>query len=355
MSIYVIYPDDSNFKTLWQSFVERNNVSWRYSPERMEYEKVYCHKTLIQDCSFVIKKDDLPVAICPLFLEEQNEHHFFSSDLGYQTAPFISSCLSEKQRKKIERLCFEEIDKLAKKNGVVKCMRQIDPVIGGYSYNVLTKYGYLDASLQTVIVDLRNEIKSLWSTLRKSFKSLINNGKENFNILIMDSENPDYEIHEAYRKLHHKTSGRITRPLKTFDMQFEDLKNDRAILIGLKEKERFVAFSYFSHYQNSVYYGSSSDDPDYESKIPLEHCIIWAAIEYYKKRGFSFFEVGVQQFRTQFFDHPSQKDLNICFFKRGFGGKIIPFYRGIKYYDTEVMKQDLECNMNRLLRAHQDE
>ena len=204
MSIYPIFSDDLNFKTLWQNFVERNNVSWRFLPARMEYEKVYCHKTLIQNCSFVIAKNDIPVAICPLFLEEQNNHYFFSSNFGYQIAPLVSSCPSEKQRKKIERFCFEEIDKLAKRNSVVKCMRQIDPIVGGYSYNVLTKYGYLDASLQTDVIDLGYELEVLWSNLRKSYKSLINNGIDEFTILVMDLENPNYEIHETYRKLHHK-------------------------------------------------------------------------------------------------------------------------------------------------------
>ena len=355
MSICVIYPDAPNFKTLWQNFVERNNVSWRFLPARMEYEKAYCHKTLIQDRSFVIKKNDLPVAICPLFLEEQNNRYFFSSNLGYQVAPLVSSRSTEKQRKKIERFCFEEIDKLAKRKRVVKCMSQIDPVAGGYSYNVLTEYGYLDASLQTAVIDLGNKLEVLRSNLRKSYKSLINNGIDKFTIFVMDSGNHDYDVHEIYRKLHHKTSGRITRPIETFDMQFEDLKNDRAMLIALKDKDQFVAFSYFLHYRNCAYYGSAADDPDYESKIPLEHCIIWTAIDYYKKRGVNFLEIGAQQFGTQFFDHPSQKDLNICFFKRGFGGKIIPFYRGIKYYDTEVMKQDLECNMNRLLKVYCNE
>ena len=351
----VVCCNESDFKKLWQNFVERNNVSWRFLPARMEYEKVYCYKMLKQDCSFLIEKNDLPVAICPLFLEDCNKHYFFSSNLGYQMSPLVSSCQNEKQRKKIERFCFEKIDKLAKRNCVVKCMSQIDPIIVDYSYNVLTEYGYLDASLQTTIIGLGNKLEILRSNLRKSYKSLINNGIDKFTIFIMDSGNPDYKIHETYRKLHHKTSGRVTRPLETFKMQFEDLKNDRAMLIALKDKDQFVAFSYFLHYQNCAYYGSSADDPEYESKIPLEHCIIWSAIEYYKKRGFVFLEIGAQQFGTQFFDHPSQKDLNISFFKRGFGGKIIPFYRGIKYYDTEVMRQDLECNMNRLLRANQDE
>ena len=352
MSIRTIFSNDPEFINLWKSVVTHNDAFWRYLAERMEYQKLCCHKMLIQDCSFVIEKNDIPVAICPLFLEKQNHQRFFTFNLEYQMAPLVGSLLTEKQRIKVELICFEEIDKLAEKNNVVKCMLQLHPVIGDYSHNILLKYGYLDASLQTVIVDLRNEIKFLWSNLRKSFKSLINNGKEKFSIHVMDAKNYDYELHELYRKLHHKTAGRITRPIETFNMQFEDLKNDRAILIALKDKDQFVSFSYFFHYQNYAFYGSVADDPEHESKTPLEHCIVWTAIEYYKKRGFDFLEIGVQQFGTQFFDYPSQKDLNICFFKRGFGGKIISLYRGIKYYDIEVMKQDLECNMNKLLSAH---
>lgn len=345
----IIFSQDPDFKSYWQEFVIHNDASWRYLPGRIEYLRIYCHKTLVQDCSFVIVKNDLPVAICPLFLEEQNGHRFLSSSFGYQMAPLVSSRLSKKQSKKVQRFCYDQIDELAKRNNVVKCMLQLDPVVRHDSYNILTEYGYLDSSIQTAIIDLRSELKTLWSNLRKSYKSLINNGKENLNIFVMNSQNPDYEIHELYRRLHHKTAGRITRPIKTFDMQFDDLKNDRAMLIGLQEGSKFVAFSYFLHYQNSAYYGSSSDDPSYESKIPFEHRIIWAAIEYYKQRGIRFFETGVQQFGPQMFDYPRPKDINISFFKRGFGGKIIPFYRGIRYFDREFMRYNLESNTKKLL------
>ena len=168
----------------------------------------------------------------------------------------------------------------------------------------------------------------------------------------MDYNNANYDIHEIYRKLHHKTAGRVTRSRETFNMQFEDLKNDKAVLAGLKDGEQFITFSYFNHHQSSAYYGSASDDPDFQTEIPLEHCIIWTAIEYYKKRGLDFFETGCQQFGPQLYDHPGQKDINISFFKRGFGGKIVPLYRGIKYYSKELMQQELFENTEKLMQEY---
>ena len=165
----------------------------------------------------------------------------------------------------------------------------------------------------------------------------------------MDYNNPDFEFHEKYRELHHKTSGRITRAIETFNLQFEKLKEDNAILIGLQHDNRFIAFSYFSHNMTGAYYGSASDDPAFETDVPVGHCIIWTAIEYYKKRNLEYLDIGLQQFSHQIFDHPSQKDINISFFKRGFGGMTVPFYRGIKYLDRNAIKQDLQLNTIKLL------
>ena len=164
--------------------------------------------------------------------------------------------------------------------------------------------------------------------------------------------NLSYDVHERYRKLHHKAAGRVTRSQATFDLQYKAIQDDHAMLIGLRDKEQYIAFSYFLHDKKAAYYGSSADDPEYNSPIPLEHCIIWKAIEYYKERGLKFLEIGAQQFGPQIFDHPSQKDLTISFFKRGFSVRILPFYRGVKYFDKEFMRRDLTDNIKKTLRAY---
>jgi len=52
-------------------------------------------------------------------------------------------------------------------------------------------------------------------------------------------------------------------------------------------------------------------------------------------------EIGHQQLGPQIFDSPSEKEINLSFFKRGFGGNIKTLYRGIKYYDHNYMKKEL--------------
>ena len=60
-------------------------------------------------------------------------------------------------------------------------------------------------------------------------------------------------------------------------------------------------------------------------------------------------EIKHHQFGQQVFDHPSSKDINLSFFKRGFGGEIITLYRGIKYYDKEFMEENLNENITNLI------
>jgi hypothetical protein len=211
------------------------------------------------------------------------------------------------------------------------------------------QYGYMDSSISTSIIDLFEDERELWSNLRKSYKSLINRGKKAFNLSIIDHNNPDVKSHEIYRELHHKTAGKVTRKKETFDVQFEMLKKDKAALICLQEDGKYIAFSYFLHHNERVYYGSACNDNDHESDVPFEHYIIWAAIDYYKKRNFQSLELGWQQYGPQLFDHPDAKDINISFFKRGFGGKIISQYRGIKYYDKDYMTKELQLHKELLI------
>lgn len=345
-----IISGEKDFEIMWNKFTTDNtNVSWRYLCRWSEYQKIYCKSSLSKDLSFIILNDNEPVAICLLFLEDHKGIRQFSYVGEYQAGPLVKQNLTAKYKKKIERTCFSKIDELAKEYKISKAMFMLDPLAEKYDYNILTEYGYLDTSISTSIIDLSLDEKKLWSSVRKSFKSLINNGKDNFNIHIMDYQNPCFETNEIYRKLHHKTAGRVTRSIETFNLQFEMLKDDNAVLVGIQDRDKFVAFSYFFHHNKKAYYASSSDDPDYSSDIPLEHCIIWTAIEYYKKRGLHHLEIGLQQFGQQLFDFPSQKNLNISFFKRGFGGNIVTVYQGIKYYKKEHMKEDLEVNMNKLL------
>ena len=116
-------------------------------------------------------------------------------------------------------------------------------------------------------------------------------------------------------------------------------------------KERFVGFSYFIKYKNNVYYGSACNDPEFE-KISIGHLIQWNAIKWMKEKGVIYYEIGFQKFFNELTEPSTDKEINISFYKKSFGGFTIPVFRGEKYYDKEyflgIYKERIEKCANRI-------
>ena len=70
-----------------------------------------------------------------------------------------------------------------------------------------------------------------------------------------------------------------------------------------------------------------------------------------KQRDFQLFELGVQHFGSQLHSNPTAKDISISLFKRGFGGHIVPYFRGEKYYDKEFFKRVFDDRLNSYLNS----
>jgi hypothetical protein len=81
--------------------------------------------------------------------------------------------------------------------------------------------------------------------------------------------------------------------------------------------------------------------------MPIEHLIMWEAILFHKKQGVKYFETGYQEFGKQIYNFPLKKDLDISFFKRGFGGDLCSLYRGVKYYDSEFERKEKLFNLEK--------
>jgi hypothetical protein len=77
--------------------------------------------------------------------------------------------------------------------------------------------------------------------------------------------------------------------------------------------------------------------------FPLYHSMVYGAMEYYKKHGGRWIEVS-QPFNpsAQFGYYPDAKQINIGQFKRGFAGRWVDEYRGIKYFDQSLAAKEIE-------------
>ena len=309
--------------------------------------------------SFFVRDDTGIIAVCPLIMEEYgHDGHkarwFSNSGIGgFGVVPAFKADLGEKQRDRLSRAVFDHIDKLACEHGVKKALFRFTPLLRVKpTYNNLMKFGYFDASINTQVLDLDLSEEELNQDVRKGHRYDIKRGKKAYTIDIFDKEGIKKEVFEQYRLLHHKAAGKVTRPRETFEMMYQWIVGGKAILCGARnDKGEYVGFSLIIVYGQGAHYASASDDPDIDVEVPVSHVIQWEAIEWLKRSGIRVYETGFQQFGAQIYDHPSKKDFDISFFKRGFGGKTVTLYRGIKYYDDEYMKQDLKNSVVKTMES----
>jgi lipid II:glycine glycyltransferase (peptidoglycan interpeptide bridge formation enzyme) len=214
------------------------------------------------------------------------------------------------------------------------------------------KFGFLDASLNTQILDLSKDLDRILGEMRKGHRYDIRRAEKVFEIKIFDKNNITKEIFDQYRILHHKAAGRITRPLITFEMMHKWILNGNAILCGASYGGDYVNFALINIYKNGAYYSSASDDPDIETSAPASHIMQWKIIDWLKQNGFQTYELGLQQFGAQIFDIPSKKDITISFFKRGFEGYTVPLFRGEKYYSLDHFKEVQAERLENYLETH---
>lgn len=335
MSIKIIYKAE-NEKLFWQKWDEYTKVRKSgpvYLKSNIEYNLAFW-ENLRQDKSFVYLENNEPLACVLLPIEKDGEDLTISHSGGYVDAPIA---LNDNVRKKV----FLIIDEIARENKVAKIKFFID-ALSDIKYNYLIRYNFLDTSILTYLIDLSGDsLKSMRRGHRSDIKGMLKNYE--FSVFLLDKDNVSEKAFEEYAELHHKCSGRITRPKITFDLQLEKIRQGSAMLSGLKYKNQSIAFCYFEFYGDKAIYGSAADDPEYD-KLPLYHILVFSAMEYLKARGVKLIDTYQPSCPSPQLDYyPDKKQLNIALFKRGFGGYYKQNFRGIKYFSREAWKKDLEA------------
>ncbi|MBN1431694.1 MAG: GNAT family N-acetyltransferase [Methanomicrobiaceae archaeon] len=305
--------------------------------------------------SFLIMNNGDIAGICPLLLNDVEVDgtivRYFSFDRYSGINPALKNEISKKERERILKNIFSIIDSLAEENDVALCLMRRATLSGSYrtsgSYNYLERFGFLNSSLSTCIIDLSKDENALLSDMRKGHRYNIRKGMDYYTVDIFDKNNITRDIFDQYQALHHKASGRVTRPQITFDLMYGMIKSGTAILAGLSYKGQYIGLTLVNIYKDGAFYSSAADDPEAEVPVPLQPLLQWRIMQWLKGSGIRYYETGLQQFGDQLYDYPSEKDLSISFFKRGFGGDIVPVFSGEKFYDKEFLKKTFE---NRIIR-----
>src|SRR3989344_3833877 len=193
----------------WDEFCSKSPDAWFWHTSGWR-EYTLNFRPLLQttDLSFWIYHENKPVAIVPL----------------------------TKESVVLARFCSSPLASISREGGIQRMFFQ--------------KYGYLDVSLETLLVDLHLPKDQLWKRVRRNHHRNVKKG-EGYKISFYTSKNVTPEIFEEYKTLHTKAAGRQTRPDRTFELMYEWLKGNIAFLVAVQKDNKNIAFEYFSVYKNS--------------------------------------------------------------------------------------------------------
>lgn len=340
---------DKNMENLWNDFCLNSDTAWfRHTTWFLEYALNCRFDKKSKNLAFMVYQDNIPVAAVPLIMQTiSDEPEILEFALGDTNIPFpaFTGTLSSDNRKNFTKIIFGEIDRLAEENGVSYARFFFDPLCveilsGNQVYNSILKFGYHETSLSTNIISLDISETEIFSNIRKGHKADIKTAIKNcYTLDFFAQENISQEAFNIYKNLHLTAAGRKTRPDESWDLMFEFIKDGFSVLVLERVNGEYVAGALVFTYKNAAYYGSGATHPDFERVKGIGHLLQWEIIRYLKKRGYRYYETGWNFYPVLSQEVVSDKELNIAFFKSGFGGEIYPLFRGEKFYNKEYFKR----------------
>ncbi|MEI7605825.1 MAG: hypothetical protein WCJ64_00435 [Rhodospirillaceae bacterium] len=334
------------------AYTGRRQLDYRYLRSFRDYQAAYSG-TIERDASFLLQKRGQTVGLVYAPVERRGVALSMTIGGGYIPGPAVDD-------DEAERAAFARLEEIARTCGAEKIALHTSLTDPPWHWNRFRAYGFVDTSALDAVIDLRLDEAALRRSLRKSYKALVNKYSDNngYSIVIVDANNPSYELHEHYRWLHAKCAGRVTRAKESFDLQYRMLEDGHATLMLFRSEAGIIGSAYFLHHGPGVDYLSMADDPDFAGqRLPVSHVLVWAAVRYFKAAGFHRLRLSAPagfSLCEGYGAYAEPKELGIAHFKHGMATGLTTYFRGIRYYGAAAMRRDLETFGAALSRSLDD-
>lgn len=245
--------------------------------------------------------------------------------------PAYAPALSRRQRTHAERDVRACLLELARKEGTHRIDLAMAPLAPARrsdatsGVNPLTMLGCAEASTQSWILNLANHSEDeLWRNLEHRVRKTVNRA-ERGGITVRDVKKGDLT---DFLRLHHDASrrnGLAAKPRAYFEAIFENfLAQDLATgFCALAPDGRTIAIHIFAVYKGASLYWVVASGHDALTS-GANDLVQWHAIKAFAARGLSHYECG-----EAFPGAPAGKLRRISDFKKGFGGDLAPYFRGM--------------------------
>lgn len=326
-NLIFINEDQEFFNKKLQSLKDKQPFfSSQYSPSSTHY-----YRQLIEDKGFkvdnisllILKDNDVIWAFQGFSYNANGVNYTIDFDIP---SIFIESAfLTTADKKKIAHAIDEHILKLPFSLLRLQELSVSQYVSFSFEYILSKDIKYTLNHSYKRIIDLSFELKDIRSQFRKSYLSLINRGLRNLDINIYTTRNIQVEHIYSLRDLHIQEAGRETRSLQSWMAQFNMIKNSEGFLILAMLENRIVSGGLFLISSKHCHYAVSASDRSLFNDMALFHPIMQVAICTAKELDARYFETG-PDFISEQKNKITEKLNNISIFKRGFGGRLYPYY-----------------------------
>ena len=313
----------------------------------------------VSDLSFALVENSIVLAVCPSYLHSIDGVVQLGYGEEFLPFPALAESLSVVDRDRALKRYFSELGRLSEQYSAVRARVRVSPLSHnhiGYSLrpmNPLVRYGFFDLTESTQVIDLREHESTLWTNVRKGHRFDIRRAEKICQTEFWTKTTITDLVFSKYQSLHYKDAGRITRSQRSFDIMLAWILAGRAVLVEATRDRESVAFALIMLFGNGAFYGSGCKDP-HTTDLNASHMLQWELILWLKAGGFNYYETGSQYFGPQWFHCPSEKEMGISKFKRGFGGVAIPVYSGEIFYQATALGKALATRFDHLSKAFRE-
>tara|TARA_A100001011_G_scaffold372555_1_gene431087 strand:- start:544 stop:1578 length:1035 start_codon:yes stop_codon:yes gene_type:complete len=317
-----------NNKDKWSNVF--NNIEYKsifYLESYINYQSQYYEESnfLFKNCSIIFTYDNIPISIWPIcIISKKNEYKnkICSFDRNI-IKPAFSKNINNKIKKNIFNTALETI------NTLTKDKKKFDkPVFfdnfefkDGVSiwHQSLIKHNYKLDNFYTLYLKINDDINIIKKNFRKSYKSLLTLKDDEYNISLLNNNHK--EIWNEFQILHKKVAGKITRSKKTWNIQLDNLLDNKSFFVYVSNKRnQLIGGSYFDISETECYYSTSAISKE-KKYTNIGHVLQFYAIKEMIKRKIKYYRIG-----PMFFDELDLKNFNISKFKSGFASDIVNEY-----------------------------
>lgn len=283
-------------KLFSSGFVKNENLNPLYSLYSIDfYQELYGDSW--KNYSSVCFVEERPVALLITFI---------SHEASYFSMPGMIIC--DHEYKNADIFANSIVDKLILDSKglnikLIKLCSNFDLIIDS-SHKQFLKNAY---------VDLSNSESIIRSSVRKSYKSLINWGLRNLDIKIHNSKNITLHKFNEIKMFHLLVAKKKTRSDKSWDIQYDMIKSAHGFIVEAHYMRQLASASIIIHNSNEAFYGVSINSEDLmREKLPINHLVLYKSIIESKSIGLTKFNFGDTSTSTD------SKINNINTFKNGF-------------------------------------